>query len=43
VLDRGIRQATVSVFFRRQTGVGTIDTTAEDVVKMTTFLAVRRL
>lgn len=42
LLDNGIRQVTVSVFFRPQTGVGTIDSATEDVARMTTFVAVRQ-
>lgn len=42
VLDNGIRQVTVSVFFSPQTGVGTINSATEDVVRMTTFVALRQ-
>ncbi len=42
VLDNGIRQVTVSVFFRPQTGVGTLNNVTEDVAKMTTFVALRQ-
>lgn len=41
VLDSGIRQVTVSVFFWPQTGVGTINT-VEDVARMTTFVTLRQ-
>lgn len=42
VLDSGIRQVTVSVFFRPQTGVGTLNNTTEEAAKMTTFVALRQ-
>jgi prepilin-type N-terminal cleavage/methylation domain-containing protein len=41
VLDSGIRQVTATVFFRPQTGVGTINSAGEDVVRVTTFVALR--
>jgi prepilin-type N-terminal cleavage/methylation domain-containing protein len=41
VLDNGIRQVTATVFFRPQTGVGTINSAGEDVVRVTTFVALR--
>jgi type II secretory pathway pseudopilin PulG len=42
LMDSSVRQVTVSVFFRRLTGDGTINSATEDVVKMTTFLALRQ-
>lgn len=42
VLDSGIRQVTVSVFFRPQTGVGTLNNATEDFAKVTTFVALRQ-
>jgi type II secretory pathway pseudopilin PulG len=41
VLDSGLRQVTVSVFFRPQTGTGIIGT-AEDAVDVTTTVALRQ-
>jgi hypothetical protein len=42
VLDRGIRQVTVSVFYRPMTGSGMLSDSGEDVVRMTTLVAVRQ-
>jgi type II secretory pathway pseudopilin PulG len=42
VLNSGIRQVTVSVFFRPLTGEGTINNAIEDVGRMTTFMTLRQ-